>query len=338
MLDAKPANPASRIAIRPTVYSATRQPHNRMSSTPNRTTLLTKIHRALKKHYKPHIPRGEQPVLEALLFACLLENAPRADAEKAFETIKTSYSGWNEVRVTTIKELSEVMASLPDPHAAAANFKSVLQNTFESEYDFTLESIKKKNLGEAIKRLQKVVAGSPFAVAYATQVSLGGHSIPVDRGALASLFALGAINETEHAAGAVPGMERAIPKSKGIEFGALLHELAAEFIANPFSTQLRDFLISIAPDAKERLPKRASKKPAAEPEPAKAEAKAEPKHEKKAAEHPAPSDKKKGKEATPPAKKAAEHTKPAPAEKKKPATAAGKKKATTKTLAKRKPR
>jgi endonuclease-3 len=304
-----------------------------MSSTPNRTTLLTKIHRALKKHYKPHAPRGEQPVFESLLFASCLENAPFDAAERVFETVKTSYSGWNEVRVTTVKELSEVMAALPDPSAAAANLKSVLQNTFESEYEFSLEAIKKKNLGDAIKRLQKLVGGSPFAVAYATQVALGGHSIPVDRGALAALYALGAITEAEQASGVVPGMERAIPKSKGMEFGSLLHELSAEFIANPFAPQLREFLTSITSDAKDRMPKRVTKKPAPEPEPPKPEAKAE----KKATEVPPVGSKKKV--ATPSTKKATEPSRPAPAAKKKPTAApAGKKKTPTKTLAKRKPR
>jgi endonuclease-3 len=305
-----------------------------MSSTPNRTTLLTKIHRVLKKHYKPHAPRGEQPVFESLLFACCLENAPHDVAERVFEAVKTSYFGWNEVRVTTVKELSEVMSALPDPAAAATNLKSVLQNTFESEYEFSLESIKKKNLGDAIKRLQKLVGGSPFAVAYATQVALGGHSIPVDRGALSALYALGAITEAEQSTGTVPGMERAIPKSKGMEFGSLLHELSVELVANPFSPQLRDFLTSITPDAKERMPKRVSKKPAPEPEPPKPELKAE----KKAAESTAAAGKKK--DAAPRPKKSAEPIKPAPAAKKKPvaATAAGKKKPATKTLSKRKPR
>jgi endonuclease-3 len=304
-----------------------------MSSTPNRTTLLTKIHRVLKKHYKPYSPRGEQPVFESLLFACCLENAPHEVAERVFETVKTSYFGWNEVRVTTVKELSEVMSVLPDPAAAAANLKSVLQNTFESEYEFSLEAIKKKNLGDAIKRLQKLIGGSPFAVAYATQVALSGHSIPVDRGALGVLYALGAISEAEQAAGVVPGMERAIPKSKGMEFGSLLHALSAEFIANSFSPQLRDFLASITPDAKERMPKRVSKKPAPAPEPPKPE----PKADKKAVPSPPAGGKKK--ESAPAARKSVEPVKPAPAARKKPvAAAAGKKKTPAKSLAKRKPR
>lgn len=307
-------------------------------SNPNRAAVLTKLHRVLKKHYKPFAPRGDQPVLETLLLACCLENAPHDVAEKVFSIVRTSFYDWNEVRVTTIKELAEVMSALPDPAAAAANLKNVLQHTFESEYCFELETIKKKNLGDAIKRIQKLEGASPFVVAYATQVSLGGHAIPIDRGALGVLYVVGAITEAEQQAGHVPGLERAIPKNKGVEFGSLLHELAAEYVANPFSPQLRDFLLSIAPDAKDRLPKRTPKKAAAEPAPA-APAKPESKIAKKPVEPPLAAAGGKKKDA-PAAKKSVEPAKPAPAAKKKPAprTAPPKKKTVAKTLAKRKPR
>jgi hypothetical protein len=301
-------------------------------SSSNRTTLLTKLHRVLKKHYKTLAPRGDQPVLETLLFACCLENTPREVAERVYNIVRTSFFDWNEVRVTTVKELAEVMSALPDSTAAATNFKGVLQNTFESEYSFELETMKKKNLGDAIKRLQKLEGASPFVVAYATQVSLGGHSIPLDKGALGVLYVLGVITEAEQAAGAASGMERAIPKSKGVEFSLLLHELAAEFVANPFSPQLREFLLSIAPDAKDRFPKRMSKKPA--PEPASVESKSEVKTGKKSTESPPPSGKKKE---IPIPKKLPEPTKSASAAKKK-TSAPTKKKTVAKVLAKRKPR
>src|SRR5262249_23559293 len=150
---------------------------------------------------------------------------------------------------------------------AATRLKGVLQSVFESDYSFDLENLKKQNIGQAVKRLQKLQGTSHFGVAYATQLSLGGHSIPVDQGALGALYVLGGVSEAEARDHNVPGMERAIPKSKGHEFGALLHELGADFVANPFSPSLRELLLSIAPDAKERFPKRASKKPPAAPMP-----------------------------------------------------------------------
>lgn len=303
-------------------------------STTNRATLLTKTHKVLKRTYK-HTPlKGEQVLLDSLLFAACLENARHDAAQKAYETLKRAFFDWNEIRVSTVKELAEVVADLPDANDAATRVKGILQSVFESDYSFDLEHLKKQNLGVAIKRLQKLQGGSPFVVAYATQSALGGHSIPVDKGTLGALYVIGVINEAEAEAGNVPGMERAIPKSKGQEFGALLHELGADFFHNPFSTNLRELLLSIAPDAKERFPKRASKKAVAEPPPAapveppaeskKKDGKRDPRKEAAAAKkqktEKAPA---RAAKAAPPAKK-----KPAPPVKKPPA----------KALSKRKPR
>ena len=234
-------------------------------STTNRATLLTKTHKVLKRTYKYTPTKGDHVLLDSLLFAACLENARYDAAVQAFETLKKTFFDWNEIRVSTVKELAEVISGLPDSADAAARVKGILQSVFESDYSFDLEHLKKQNIGAAVKRLQKLQGATPFVVAFATQTALGGHSIPTDKGTLGALYVIGVINEAEAEAGNVPGMERAIPKSKGQEFGALLHELGADFFASPFSQSVRDLLLSIAADAKERFPKRASKKPAVEP-------------------------------------------------------------------------
>jgi hypothetical protein len=62
------------------------------------------------------------------------------------------------------------------------------------------------------------------------------------------------------AAGVVPGLERAIPKNSGIEFGSLLHQLGADFAASPYSPAYHAILLEIEPKAKERLPSRRAKR------------------------------------------------------------------------------
>ncbi len=302
-------------------------------TTPNRTALLTKLHKVLKKHFKPAANRHDQPVLESLLQAACLENSRPAAAEAVYEKLKASFFDWNEIRVSTVRELAELMHELVEPASVAARVKGILQSTFESEYSFDLEALKKKNLGEAVKRLQKLEGASPFIVAYTVQTSLGGHSIPVDRGTLGALVVLGTISEAEAASGNVPGMERAIPKSKGQEFGSLLHQLGAEFAANPYAPQVRELLLSIAPDAKDRLPKRPSKKAPPPPEPvaAKKAAGQKPREAEKAKDKPAAV-----KKPPAPVKKAAEPARAAEPAKKK--ALAAKSKPAAKPLAKRKPR
>ncbi|HUY87482.1 MAG TPA: hypothetical protein VMV10_01985 [Pirellulales bacterium] len=222
---------------------------------PNRMALLTKMHKVLKKHYKP-APIPDRPVLEHLLYACCLENARYEQADKAFIAVSTSFFDWNEVRVSTVKELAEVMNMLPTATAAATHLKRALQSVFESTYSFDLEPLKKQNLGQAQQRLKKLEGTTPFSIAYLTQATLGGHAIPLDRGLMQVFAVLGLVSAADLAAGVVPGLERAIPKTKGVEFASLAHQLGAEMIANPYSPNLHKILLEIAPDAKDRLPKR----------------------------------------------------------------------------------
>lgn len=222
----------------------------------SRTAQFAKVHKILKKHYKPAAPPADRSVLEHLLFACCLEDARFEAAEEAFAALVHTFFDWNEVRVTSLSELSEVMAVLPDPRAAANRVKRILHSIFEELYSFDLEEKRKKNLGPTVKWLEKLDGTSKFSVAYVIQSALGGHSVPIDTGTMAALRVVNLVSEKDVAAGEVPGLERAVSKSKGVEFGSLLHQLGADFSANPFGPQIRDILLQIDPDAAKRFPQR----------------------------------------------------------------------------------
>lgn len=311
----------------------------------NRAALITKVLKVVKKHYKPVAPPKERSLLENLLFACCLENSLHEAAEKVFHILSTDYFDWNEVRVSTIRELSEILKPLNDPAESATRLKRVLQSVFETHYSFDLEPLKKQNIGVAVKTLEKYNGSTPFVVAYVTQQSLGGHSIPVNQGLLESMRIVGVVTDAEAAKGTVPGLERTVPKNKGVETGSLLHQLGVEMHRSPYGPTIRKLLLEIEPDCKESLPKRPkAEEPApAEPtKPAAATASASAKSAEAAAKKPA------AKKKEEPAAKAAAAKKPEkkPEKKvvpKKPAAKAAapaKKKPTTATkkLVKKKPR
>jgi endonuclease-3 len=240
-------------------------------SSASRTALFGKIHKVLKKYYKPAAPPADRTVLEHLLFACVLENARYEQAEEAFAALKHTFYDWNEVRVTSISELSEVMSTLPDPRAAANRAKRVLHAIFEELYCFDLEDRRKKSLGPTVKWLEKMDGASRFVVSYVTQAALDGHSVPVDSGTMSVFRVLDLATEKEATAGEVPGIERAIAKNKGVEFGSLIHQLGADYLANPFAAQVREIILAIDPDAAQRFPQRRQPRPevpAAQPAPA----------------------------------------------------------------------
>ena len=160
-------------------------------ASPSRTTQFAKVHKVLKRHFKPVIPEANRPVLEHLLFACCAENAHYDAAEEAFAALVHNFFDFNEVRVSSVRELSEVMSGLPEPPEAAHRVKRVLQSVFESTYSFDLEGLRKLNLGPASESLNKYEGTTAFSVAYVVQATLGGHALPVDLGALRALRAAG---------------------------------------------------------------------------------------------------------------------------------------------------
>jgi len=225
-------------------------------SAPSRTAQFAKIQKVLKKHYKVVTPDANRSVLEHLLFACCLENAHYEVAEESFLALVHNFFDWNEVRVSTVRELSEVMGRLPEPMAAANRVKQSLQSVFEANYSFDLEELRKVNLGPAVERLMKLKGSTPFTTAYVVQAALNGHSIPLDAGTLGALRVLDVISDEEVKTGVVAGLERAIAKPKGVEFGSLVHQLGAEVTASPYAPALRQILLEINPEARARLPKR----------------------------------------------------------------------------------
>ncbi|MCR9120189.1 MAG: hypothetical protein NXI22_24905 [bacterium] len=229
-------------------------------ATTNRASVIGKSHKVLKKHYEAVKPPTDRSVFEHLLYACLLENALPDQADQAFAKLEESFLDWNEIRVTSVTEMSEALDSLPDSKEAGRRLKTTMQSVFETRYEFDLESLVKQGLGKSQKELQSYDGVGSFAVAYVTQHALGGHAVPVCRATLNLFQILGVITDKEAAKGSVPGLERAIPKSKGVEYASLIHQLAAELEQNPFSTRVRGVVTDIAADAKERLPKRKSKK------------------------------------------------------------------------------
>ena len=71
-------------------------------SASNRAKLIGKLHTALKKHYTVPSAQPTRPLLEHLLYACLLEDAPFDLADEGLAKCEQDFFDWNEVRVTTV--------------------------------------------------------------------------------------------------------------------------------------------------------------------------------------------------------------------------------------------
>lgn len=195
----------------------------------NRAQRIEKLAKALKKAFRSVPPPTERTVLETLVYACCLEDASHEQADEAFAKLTQTYVDWNEVRVTTVAELAELLAHLVHPHSAAVQLKRTLQSLFEKRYSFDLEELRKQNLGKAQAEIESWGGMSRFVAAYIAQNAFGGHAIPVGAAHLQLLLAAEIIVPAEAEKQTVPGLERAIPKNAGVEFAGLLHQAAMAF-------------------------------------------------------------------------------------------------------------
>src|SRR5665213_2847364 len=93
------------------------------------------------------------PVLEQFIYGLCRENATREQADAAFAKLKDGFFDWNEIRVSSNREIEEVMEGLSDTESRAQRLISFVQEVFETEFSFDLEGMHKKGLKVSAKAL-----------------------------------------------------------------------------------------------------------------------------------------------------------------------------------------
>jgi len=170
------------------------------------------------------------PVLEQFIYALCRENATPEQARMAYHNLRTKFFDWNEVRVSTVRELEEAMAGLSDAEGRAQRLLSLLQEVFEEKFCFDLEGIQKKGVKQAARSLTKYGSANDYVGAWIVQRSLGGHAIPVDASTLRTTRRLGLIDHTtEDPEAARTALEHLVPKAKGPGFTDAVSNLAEQF-------------------------------------------------------------------------------------------------------------
>jgi endonuclease-3 len=205
-----------------------------MPAITNKQQQLTQAHAALKKKYA--LPAGatdpsDRSVLEELIYAACREGTTHEDADRAYASLRKAFIDWNEVRVSTVQEVADVLRPLPQPGARAKRIIALLQAVFEERYSYDLSDILKKGLKDTARKLRFYKEGvNDFAVAWVIQRTLGGHAVPLDTPTLRVLGRLGVVEPGEpDSLEALRGsMEHVIPKARDAEFTELMSEHAKE--------------------------------------------------------------------------------------------------------------
>jgi endonuclease III len=221
---------------------------------PSKTQLLNDVYTLLKKHYKLE-PRAERlSVLESIIYGICHEGTTREQAEQALSRFREQFFDWNEVRVSSIEEIQDVLAGQDDAEERANRLRRFLRQLFEKTYDFTLDGLSKKPLKDSVALLKEYDAmESDYVLATVIQQGLGGHALPVDVPIRRGLARLGVVREADDPHEVRSHLERAVPKNRGTEFVDLMEELTHDTcVAGPPDCPRCD-LRKICPTGQARL-------------------------------------------------------------------------------------
>jgi endonuclease-3 len=199
-----------------------------MPTITNKQRLLNQLFSTLAKAGKGGEPEP-RPVLEQFVYALCREGVTREAAERAFRSLRERFFDWNEIRVSSSRELAEALEGLPDAEGRAQRLIDFLQEVFETTFSFDLEGLHKKGMKVAAKTLQRYQAANDYVVAWVVQQSLGGHAIPLDLPSLRVLRRLGLIeNDQEDLEALRASLEHQVPKARGAQFCDLISAVADE--------------------------------------------------------------------------------------------------------------
>jgi endonuclease-3 len=174
-----------------------------------------------------------RPVFEQFIYGLCRENATAEQADQAFRALAERFYDWNEVRVSSHRELEEVFAGLSQPDLRAQRLLSFLHEVFETTFSFSLDDLQKKKGGvkDAAKQLLRYQAANEYVGAWVVQRSLAGHALPLDASSLRCARRLGLVEAggTAEADTARATLEHIVPKAKGAQFTDALSLLADEY-------------------------------------------------------------------------------------------------------------
>lgn len=221
-----------------------------------RAAVLKRMVTVLKKNFKVERPDASRTPIEQLIYAICLENASFSAADDVYNALTHNYFDWNEVRVSSSRELAETMKNLPEPAQTGLRLKRILHYIFDQKYAFEIDEIKKMSVKAFNEYVAKMENVTPFNSAYVMMTVMGRHAIPVSSGEFEVLDVLGLIDDKDREKNSVSWLERIIEKKKANEFFSLLHQLAALYVKNPYGRKVMEILTAIVPACKDRIPKR----------------------------------------------------------------------------------
>lgn len=196
----------------------------------------TEYAKRVKRMYRKHRDdAGQRPEtaptepLEQLVRALLSWEASDTAASKAYRELMLQMTDLNEVRVSSVREISVVIREfIPDSIDCAQNISLALDNIFRRENGISLSMLQGKGRREARQYLDSLQGVTPFAAAAVQLWSLGGHAIPVNRRLLETLRREKLVDVEAEVEVVQAFLERNIPADQAKDFCHVMAKFASQ--------------------------------------------------------------------------------------------------------------
>jgi len=151
-----------------------------MKNSKEYATRLQKLYRGLKRvHPKTEKVTHDDPI-EALIYGIIGEYTSDSATLKAVKGFQGVFVDWNDLRVSRVEEIVEVLQEdTAATRAAAFALITALRAIFDEYHALSLQLLKKMGKRPAKQAIETLDGVGHFVVSYCMLTSLQGHAIPL---------------------------------------------------------------------------------------------------------------------------------------------------------------
>ena len=164
-------------------------------------------------------------VVDSMVYALVSAELTEKAAESAMARFAENFVDWNDVRVSRVEEVVEILGKdTPATKEIASSLIKVLRSIFDDFHKMDLEALKKTGKRPARQAIEKIEGITPFAVDYCTLVALRGHAIPLTNKMLDYLRTNDLVTPDADEQQIEGFLTKQIPAKDGYKFYALLRQ------------------------------------------------------------------------------------------------------------------
>lgn len=186
------------------------------------------IYKALRKKFGARSAYAKKEAVDHVVFSILLSGSSFEKAEKAFRALKSNYVDWNEVRVTSPRELSSVIESKGCVPRRSVPIKSFLQKLYIDNYTISAQPIQNMSPKRAREYVGGITGLPPEQVAEILLEAFDMPITPIDRKIKYALVRLGFVRMGSTPTEVQNVFLRVASKGKASTAYRILHILSTE--------------------------------------------------------------------------------------------------------------